>query len=247
MREKLITFVLAAMFAPPLMAQEETQAEGPWSGKVGLGYLASEGNTESSSATAEFEANYAVNAWEHSAAGRFFSSSDAEGTTAENYLLGWQSKYNFTENNYGFGAIDWIKNRFSGYPRQVFATVGYGRRIINTESINFDAEVGAGYADQKSINPTPPPDEISEDGALATASLDFLWRWTENSEFSQYLGANYTSANTYWESITKVSAKINSTLALGVSYTVQGNTDVAPGIEKTDRFTAITLDYSFSN
>lgn len=245
MHKKLIVIALAGLAASSLAQADEEKAEGPWSGKVAVGYLASEGNTESTSATAEFEANYAVNAWEHSASGRFFSSSDAEGTTAENYLLGWQSKYNFTENNYGYGAVDWIKNRFSGYPRQTFVTAGYGRRIINSDTMHFDAEIGAGYADQKAKNAFPPPDTISEDGALGTASLDFLWNWTENSDFGQYFGANYTSANTYWESITKVSAKINSSLALAVSYTVQGNTDVAPGIEKTDRFTAITLDYSF--
>ncbi len=245
MQKKLMAGVVVSLTALCSMAAAEEQSQGPWSGKISLGYLASEGNTESSSATAEFEANYAVSSWEHGASGRFFSSSDAEGTTAENYLLGWQTKYNFSENNYAFGAVDWIKNRFSGYPRQLFATVGYGRRIINKDIMHLDAELGAGYADQQAVNEAPPPEIVSEDGALATASLDFIWNWTDNSDFGQYLGANYTSANTYWESITKLSAKINSYLSLGVSYTVQGNTDVAPGIEKTDRFTAITLDYSF--
>jgi len=34
-------------------------------------------------------------------------------------------------------------------------------------------------------------------------------------------------------------------LALGLSYTIQSNSDVAPGVEKTDTFTAITLDYVY--
>jgi putative salt-induced outer membrane protein len=234
-----------ALAALVLAGTAQAEDSNGWDGKVALGYLASEGNTDSSSATAEFEATYTKNKWTHGANGRFFSSSDELGTTAENYLLGWKSTFSFTEKNYLFGKADWIKNRFSGYPRQMFATAGYGRRLVANETIEFDAEIGGGYADQKAVNAVPPPETIDEDGGVATGALAFKWVWSETSDFKQTLGANYTEDNTFWESVTKVSAKISNALALGISYTVQGNTDVAPGIEKTDRFTAITLDYSF--
>jgi putative salt-induced outer membrane protein len=244
MNIRIIWLALAAVALPFAAQAENTNG---WDGQIALGYLASEGNTDSTSATGEFKATYTKNKWTHGANGRFFSASDEQGTTAENYLLGWKSTYSFTEKNYLFGKADWIKNRFSGFPRQVFATAGYGRRLISNDTIEFDAELGAGYADQKAVTELPPPapETIDEDGAVATGALDFKWTWTETSDFSQYLGANYTENNTFWESITKVSAKINSALALGISYTVQGNTDVAPGIEKIDRYTAITLDYNF--
>jgi putative salt-induced outer membrane protein len=253
-RHKLVWLVVVAFslaLSAVANAQEEAAKESRWSGLLSLGYLASEGNTESSSATAEFEVKYTLNKWEHLAKGRYFSSQSDDGaggpvtTTAENYNLRWKSDYSFTENNYAFGVADWVKNRFSGYPRQVFLSAGYGRRFIKNDTLEFNGEIGAGYADQKAVNAAPPPETIDEDGALGTAALDFKWIWTDTSAFSQTLKANYTENNTFWESVTKVSAKISTSLALGISYTVLGNTDVAPGIDKTDRFTAITLDYSY--
>jgi putative salt-induced outer membrane protein YdiY len=69
------------------------------------------------------------------------------------------------------------------------------------------------------------------------------------AELVRTLGANVlwkiASDNTFWESITRVRADMYKNLALVIGFTVQGNTDVDPGVEKTDRFTAISLEYSF--
>ena len=65
----------------------------------------------------------------------------------------------------------------------------------------------------------------------------------ETSTFEQILSSNTTSDNTYWESVTRLRLDIVKDLKLAVGYTVQGNTDVDGDTEKTDRYTAITLDY----
>jgi putative salt-induced outer membrane protein YdiY len=57
--------------------------------------------------------------------------------------------------------------------------------------------------------------------------------------------ANITSDNTYWESVSRLKVDVVGDLKLAIGYTVQGNTDVEDGIEKTDRYTAITLDYAW--
>ena len=53
------------------------------------------------------------------------------------------------------------------------------------------------------------------------------------------------SSNTYTESITALRAAVLGALGLTVSYTIQNNTDVVPGVEKTDTITAVGLDYEF--
>lgn len=245
----LAAAIVAISSAFPALAHDEEaaaeEAQGPWSGSVSLGYLSSSGNTDSTSGTFLFDVGYSVSRWDHGLSGRAFGSSQDNETNAENYKLAWKSDYNFNERNYAFGTVDYIKNRFSGYPRQVFAIVGYGRRVLDSEKFVLNLEVGAGYADQKVYLDPDLRTTEDEDGAVGRLGGDFTWNFSESGKFEQTLFASVTSANTYWESVSKISANLVGSLALGLSYTIQANTDVAPGVEKKDSFTAITLDYSF--
>jgi len=224
---------------------EAEEVKGPWSAEVSLGYLASKGNTDSSSSTFAFRAGYDKDRWHHMLGGKAFGSSEDNDTTAENYKLGWKSSFDFSEFNYGFGSLDWNSNRFSGYPKQSFAVVGYGRRVINSETLILNLEAGVGYAKQKKVTDVDLDLTENENGGVGRLSGDFTWNFSDNGAFDQVLRVSAASANTYWESISKVRANLVGQLALGLSYTIQSNSDVAPGVDKTDTFTAITLDYVY--
>ena len=60
---------------------------GPWSGKAALGYLATSGNTESSSLNSGFSIAYASGRWLHGLEGLAIYSAQDEVTTAEAYDL----------------------------------------------------------------------------------------------------------------------------------------------------------------
>jgi putative salt-induced outer membrane protein len=53
------------------------------------------------------------------------------------------------------------------------------------------------------------------------------------------------SENTYFESVTALKARLVGDLALVASYTVKHNTDVPALTEKTDTYTALSLEYAF--
>ena len=53
------------------------------------------------------------------------------------------------------------------------------------------------------------------------------------------------SDNTYLESVTAVKSTLVGNLALVASYTVKHNTDVPALTEKTDTYTALSLEYAF--
>jgi putative salt-induced outer membrane protein len=241
--------VVLGLSAGVANAQDEAETaeepKGPWSARISLGYLASSGNSDSSSSTAEFEVGYDISRWHHLLGGKGFGSSEDNQTTAENYKLGWKSSYDFSEFNYAFGSLDWNKNRFSGYPEQSFALVGYGRRILNSEAFVLNLEAGIGYAKQEKIVDDLTGATEDENGGVGRLAGDFVWNFSDTGAFEQTLSASIASANTYWQSVSKVRADLIGKLALGLSYTIQGNTDVAPGIEKIDTFTAITLDYVY--
>ena len=243
---RLICAVAALFVTAPVWAQEEAvEDSGPWSGEIAAGYLASSGNTDTTSGTARAKLNYMVGDWENWVEGKAFGSSDDEGTTAEAYQVAGRSLYNFSEKNYGYGQLEWRKNRFSAYTQQTFETVGYGRRILTSDKYKLNLEVGAGLTQQKAVISSEPTVTENERGAVYVAAGEFIWQVSDTTQFEQLASANVASDNTYWETISRISVSVVDSLALTVSYTIQGNTDVSDDVEKTDRFTAISLDYAF--
>ncbi|MDH3532935.1 MAG: DUF481 domain-containing protein [Gammaproteobacteria bacterium] len=234
---RLLVITVLTVGGPLFAAEEEEQ--GPWDGKATLGYLATSGNTENSNLNSGLEVGYTSGKWEHRLVAKAINATENEVTTAEAYELGWKSEYNFSENNYAFGRASWRKDRFSGYDTQFSQTVGYGRRLIDKEKHKLNAEIGAGARQSDLVDGT------TESETILRAGLDYKWTLSETAEFRQDLIVESGSENTYLESVTALSAKLVGTLALVASYTVKNNSDVPLGTEKTDTFTALSLEYLF--
>lgn len=228
--------LMIVAIAFPTMADE---AEGPWSGKATLGYLATSGNTENSNLNAAFEVAYAANKWLHEFRAAAISASESDSTTAEAYDLGWRSERNFTETNFLFGRLDWRSDRFSTYEKQFSQTVGYGRRVISGDTHNLSIEVGAG------VRQSDLADGSSESELIFRAGANYVWTLSDTSKFKQDLNIEAGEANTFLESVTAISASLVGNLSLVASYTVRHNTDVLPATEKTDTFSALSLEYLF--
>jgi len=236
---KLRTFVMAvALFAPfSLMAQDEP--ESPWSGKATLGYLATSGNTENTTLNSGFEIGFTTGDWAHLFDAAAINASENEITTAEAYDVGWKSERNLSDKDFLFGRLNWRKDRFGGFDTQFSQTVGYGRRLIDTDEHKLNAEAGAGARQSKTLL------GIKEDETVFRGGLYYKWLFSETAEFRQDLTAEGGSENTYTESVTAISAKLLGDLALVASYTIKHNSDVPPLTEKTDTYTALALEYGF--
>ncbi len=226
---------------------EDAEDTGPWSGEAAFGYLSTSGNTDDTSAELDFKVAYTVKPWTHKFKARAYGASTDSTTTAESYKAGWKSTYDFTEHDYAFGALDWNKDRFSGYDRQTFATAGYGRRLLNSDEFVLNAEIGVGYTKQRTAEVLGPPLVPAEttDGGAGTLGADFLWNFSETADFEQTLYIFTASDNTFWESVSKVKAALTGNLGLAVSYTIKRNSDVPVGTKKKDTLTSVTLNYSF--
>ena len=221
--------------AAPATAQEE---EG-FSGDVGLGLLATSGNTDNQSFNANLNLDWLYDPWTHSFSTAAIQA-DANGeTTAESYSAAWQTRYALTERSYVFGLLNWDRDEFSAFEQQTRETLGYGRRVIDAEKhlLNVEVGVGARQADLR--------DGTSQDDTIAYLGSDYTWTISDTSTFTQTLGIEHGSNNTYIEATSSLSAKIRDNLALTGSFTVKNNSDVLPGLEKTDTFTAISLNYAF--
>ena len=236
---KLRTLVMIAALAAPISLMAQDEPESPWSGKASLGYLATSGNTENSTLNTGFEVGYKTGKWAHLFNAAAINASENEVTTSEAYDAGWKSERNLSDKDFLFGRLNWRKDLFGGYNTQFSQTVGYGRRLIDSDKHKLNAEVGAG-ARQSELQ-----DGSKENETIFRAGMDYKWLFSETANFSQILLTEGGDKNTYIESVTALSAQLVGNLALVASYTIKHNTDVPLLTEKTDTYTALSLEYVF--
>ena len=215
------------------------EPESPWSGSLSLGYLSTSGNTDTTTYKTAFEIAYEKNKWKHTFNGGANGAEDTGVSTAESYQAAWKTDYNLTEKDYLFGLINWNKDRFSGVTEQLSETVGYGRRVLETPSHVLNLEIGAGNRDADLSDGT------TEGGAIVRGGLDYTWIFSETSGFDQSINIESGSDNTYIESVSAVRAKIVGDFAIVLSYTVRQNSDVPVGNVKTDKLSAVSIEYAF--
>lgn len=235
MRIARFACLMAVAWTAPTFAQTD-----PVTGSAKLGYLSTRGNTDSTNANAGFKLVWdRERPWVHQWTANAVGARTDDVTTAESYDAGYKALREFSETSYLFAAFDWRRDRFSGYEEQMSETVGYGRRLIDTDRHMLALE-GGGGAKQSTL-----ADGTELDEGILRGALEYVLHISESSEFSQKLLTEIGDENRYTESVSALKAELVGNLALVLSYTIKKNSDVPPGIEKTDTFTAISLEYGF--
>lgn len=232
---KRMVVVLAAVAASVSAMADE----GPWTAKAGLGYLATTGNAESTSVNGTLDIGYVVGRWTHEL-GLLALGAEAEGvTTAERYALAYKAKWDIRDFDYAFGGINYDKDKVSSVEQSLSETLGYGRRLIQNERQELNAEVGVGYRQQDFIDGT------DQNSAIVRLAGDYLYNISETATFTQTLAVEIGGDNTSTIAVSELNTKIRDALSLVLGFTVNNNSDVPSGFEKTDTFTSINLEYSF--
>ena len=234
-------------------AGDKGEDAGPWSGKIAAGYAKTSGNSESSAANFSGEGRYDRNRWHHilgvtaiGAASAADRDSDTE-TTAEAYWAGYKAQYDITEALYGFGSVDWYKDRFSAYDQQLYEAAGLGWRILRGDVHFLDIEVGAG-AKQAELQSGEDQDE-----GIGLVRGIYTWQISKNAAFVQKVAVLTGSDNTYTESVSELKAGIIGNLSMVLGYTYKHNSDVEIDnsllvprpFDKTDTYMTVSLEYGF--
>lgn len=220
-------------------AHAEDWGDEGWSGFAELGAVWTSGNTEAETINARARLRYEEESWRHTGQLEALRRSEEGTSTAERYVGNFKSDWKFRPREYLFAALRYEKDRFSGYDYQSSVAAGYGRRVIDTDRTRLDMEAGVGYRQSKL--------ETGErdDDAILRGALFFEHRLSETAKFGQDLLIQSGNDNTEIESVTSLTAAINSKLAMRLSLTAKHNTDVPPEREKTDTITAVSLVYNF--
>ncbi len=215
-------------------------AEGPWTGKVSLGFLSTSGNSSATTLNAATEVIYSVERFKNTFRASAINGEQEEVRTAERYTLGNQFDINFDDNNYAFVAVDAEKDLYGGVRERTTETVGYGRRILTGPTHKLDAEIGAGARQT-----LPQGSNQRENDAIGRLSGRYEWLITDTSTFLQTLKVEGGEENTFTESISELKLNIVGNVFGSLSYTIRNNSDVPVGTDKTDTFTAVNVTYEF--
>ena len=92
--------VIAALAAPLTLMAQQQEPESPWSGSATLGYLATSGNTETSTLNTGLEVGYTTGKREHVLDASAVNASENDVKTAESYAANWKSELNITDHDF---------------------------------------------------------------------------------------------------------------------------------------------------
>jgi putative salt-induced outer membrane protein len=126
------------------------------------------------------------------------------------------------------------------YKRQFQSSLstGLGYRLIDSDRTKLWVQGGPGYryAEFRKTG-------ASEDGVIFRGDLGFEHQFTETTKIVDRFLIETGSDNTYVQNDIGLEVTISGALGLRVGYQIRHNSDVAPGIEKTDTLTTIGLIY----
>jgi putative salt-induced outer membrane protein len=215
-----------------------------WQSTAELGVVVTSGNTKTSSTSGKFDTNKEVEKWRFNLHAETLSSSSDNVKSAEKYLASGQANYKFNKFDYMFGLLTYTKDLFSGYEYQSTIAAGYGRRLLDDDTMTLDLEAGPGVRFSKVDTSIDPKAEAQSKAILRTAAK-YRWKITDHSKFSEDLTSEASHESSVTKSVTGLTAKVNSSLAMKLTVTLTRTTHVPVGTKENDTETALTLVYSF--
>jgi len=250
-RASAATVALAAMTSAPLaLAADQDRT---WRASAELGAIATSGNTEAVSIQSKLDARQELERWRNQYTLSVLFKEDqirqADGSTrteqtAERYSGSARSAYKLADEHsslfvYGSHTDD----AFGAYRTYSTISVGYGNRLMNTDTMLLDVEIGPGYFWSKRELGGGVNDR--DDGGLLRVGADYSWQMSETAEFVQTVSVEAGADNTRTVSDTSVSARVLDALQMKVGFNVQRDSEVAPDKENTDTMTYVNMVYRF--
>ncbi len=217
----------------------------PWKGKGEAGAVWASGNTDSSSVNLKLSMTKEVEQWKHALDMSYLRASSNGDTSANKFVGGWQSNYNFDPRTFGFGALRYEHDEFSGFNYQASASTGIGYKFYDTDTLKFSGQAGVGYRRIKD-NLTG----ATSSGLIFVAGLNYEYAVTTTTKLVDKFHMEAGSDNTLLTNFAGVEVKMSDKLALAAGYDVTYNTDPPVGplgttFKKTDTVTTLNIVYSF--
>jgi putative salt-induced outer membrane protein len=268
----LLPLVAHAADAPADSAADKN--DGDWSGSGEAGFAAARGNAKSENLNVKLQFKKEDETWKDDfyltalrAKGEVNTTTIDNSTNpptavnsskyelnANRYEGGASLGYKLDERSYIVGAARYENDDFSPFEYQAIVSIGYGYTALKTQADQLSFEIGPGYKRYQPIDIVGP--EIvdgaplrhrfdSEGEVVGRGLIAYKHNFSDSTSFVNTLLAESGSDNTFLQNDAGLQVDMNKKLALKVGYELRHNSDVAPGIKKTDQLMTTNLVYNF--
>lgn len=254
----LASFAAAAQDAAP------SASNSGWSGSGEFGFASATGNSRSQNLNAKLGLNQENDQWKNSfyldalrsksqqkvvdAAGNTITEFN---TTANRYDSGASVGLKLDPRSYIVGATRYEHDDFGANRWQGVVSLGYGYIALKDERNELSFEIGPGYkryqpADMNvQINGvTVPQHRAAVSEGVARGLVNYKYKITDNTSFEDTFLMEAGSKNSYLQNDAGVAVSVTRKLALKVGFQLRHNSDVLPGVRKSDTLTTTNLVYS---
>jgi len=243
-RTVIVTALIFTLGAFPLLAQETEEEEEPlWEGSLGLAWVATSGNTDTSTLGLDFTLDRRPEPWGFEFAARGNRAENSGVKTAENYLVSGRAVRTLSVRWDAFGGLAWAKDPFAGFDSQTVASAGATYLAVesNRHLLTFDAGLAYTWEDR-----VPPAEDVNFAGGLL--GLSWEWMLSENSKLVERLVflPNFDDSGDWrLNSMTALEAAVNSWLALRLGFDIRYRNQPIGEADSTDTTSTASVVFKF--
>lgn len=233
-------FTFAAMpHAALAQAQATVKPDGQFRYALGAAASYASGNTNASSLNITGDGVQATADSKWRFGGQALRGRSEGATTAESLALGTQYDRNITEQWFGFGKADYLRDKLANLSSRMSLYGGAGYHVVKSEPLTWDLSAGLGYSQDRYFDPADVNGELRTRYGRAEVLLaeESMHNWTPTTSFHQKLsvypalrsGGGYRSVFD-----TGLAVAMNATLSLTIGLNHRYNSDPGAGLKKGD-------------
>lgn len=244
---------LAAARATKVEAEQAAiRSAGPldrWKGRGEIGAFRSAGNTDNLGVSLALTLDRKGVDWTHRLRGTVDYQQSNGQTTREQFFASYEPRFQINDGLFSYGLAQFERDQFQGFNGRYSLSGGLGYHVINSNAVNLSVKAGPAYRRTEYVLGG------NEDSLAALAGLDFDWKITDRLKLTQDANAVaesgtgaavfISSSNTSVNLVTGLDAKVSDRLSTRFSYSLDYNSDPAPGAVSTDTLSRFTLVYGF--
>lgn len=224
---------LVAILAP-------LSAAADWTGSGELGLVFARGNSDTETVNAKLGLAYTRDRWSNETELSYLRSENEGELDASRFLASNKTRYELNERSYLIGSGRYDNDKFSSFDYQATAAIGYGYRVLDSETHSLSLEAGPGvrFSEERDTGD-------KQTDVIGRGAVDYAWTISETAKLTNGFLVETGSSNTFLENELALTVAINGDLSLKTGVAVRHNTDVEAGRDNTDVLSTVNLVYSF--
>lgn len=250
MKKTLASLAIGALFASgSTIAQTPSKPDGVWRGSLGAGFSSVSGNTEASAFNGAADAVRQTNVDKVNLyAQGLYGKAQVDGSdklTGKVIRLGGRYQRDLTDRVFGFGGLDFEKDRLAETRQRWLPQAGAGFHVIKSEALTFDVFAGMAYNRTERYAPFP-----DSKGAEALIGEESIHKLSTSTSFRQR-AVLYRGVSGDRENDNRLTFDAGLVVAIGGGWNLSVNggyrrdEDPAPGRKKSDTLIFTGLQYAF--